>query len=460
MSESLHSIPSVVLVGPTNVGKSTLFNRLTRTRKAIVCDRAGVTVDRHEHIAEDTPAGTIRFIDTGGIGAEALQHPLGKEIELSAQDAVADANVILFVVDGTKEMGVEEIEIAEWLRRYAQTENKNIWVVANKSDTKAFDSMSYYGLGFENIIDLSAENDLGVGELWDHLKNFLKQGEVPELTEALKKKKDNPKILVIGRPNVGKSTLVNQIIGQSRHVVSDVPGTTRDPIESTFVHEGIEWSFFDTAGLRRPGKLERGVEWVAKEKLKDQARDADLALLLMDSSEGVTDLDASIAGMAHDFGMSLVLVFNKWDLMKNDESGRMLDKLERTRDLKLDFLQHCPQVQISALTGKGVKQLTRHAGRILKARHFRAGTAELNRLFTMRFKEHPHPAVQGKHPKFYYLSQVGTCPPEFVLFTNIHGKDVHFSFRRFIVNSLRKQFGFEGTPVKIHFKNDNRREKR
>ena len=453
-------IPNIVLVGPTNVGKSTLFNRLTQTRKAIVCDRPGVTVDRHELIMENSPVGVARLIDTGGVGPEALRHPLGEEIELSAQEAVQDADVILFVVDGTRELGVEELEIASWLRQHSNVENKKIWIVANKCDTKVFNAMSYYGLGFEHLLEVSAENDIGILDLWIHLKNFLGEGETPELTEFLRRKKENPRILILGRPNVGKSTLVNQIIGEERHVVSEIPGTTRDPIESVYKFKGFEWSFFDTAGMRRPGRIERDVEWVAKEKLKEQARHADLAVVLIDSSEGVTDLDAAICGMAHDFGLSIVLCFNKWDLVKQDESGKVLDKLERTRDLKLDFLQYVPRTQISALTGKGLKNLTNTIDRILKSRLNRVATGRLNRLFVTKFKEHPHPAIRGKHPKFYYLSQVSISPPEFVFFTSVKGKDVHFSFQRYIKNSLRKEFGFEGTPIKIHFKNTENKSKR
>jgi GTPase len=453
MNSTTTQLPKIVLVGPTNVGKSTLFNRLSRSRKAIVCDRPGVTVDRHELLVEDTPMGPLFLIDTGGVGPEALRHPLGAEIERSAKQAVADADLILFVVDGTKELSVEELEVAAWLRKNTKIDNERIWVLANKCDTKRFDSSSYFGLGFGNLYDLSAENDLGIERLWDSMRDFLGGEEDAPLPDELEDKKKNPRILVLGRPNVGKSTLVNAILGEDRHVVSDVAGTTRDPIESTYQHAGLEWSFFDTAGMRRPGRLEREVEWVAKEKLKDEARNADLAVVLMDASEGVTDLDASIAGLAQDFGLSLILVYNKYDLVKADGTGDQVSKLERTGDMKLDFLQWCPKLKISALTGKGVQQLIKTIERILEARRQRVQTGQLNRLFDVRFKEHPHPAVAGKYPKFYYLSQVSASPPEFVLFTNIKGKDVHFSFRRFITNSLRSEFGFEGTPIKLHFKN-------
>jgi GTP-binding protein len=283
------------------------------------------------------------------------------------------------------------------------------------------------------------------------MRQVLGEGVTLEPTELAARRK-NPRILILGRPNVGKSTIVNAIIGEERHVVSDVAGTTRDPIESVYKHAGFEWSFFDTAGMRQPGRIEREVEWVAKEKLKEEAREADVAVLLLDASEGVTDLDASIGGLAMDFGLSLVVVYNKWDLLKGTEAEEQLSKLERSTDLKLEFLKWAPKVRISALTGKNVQQVVKSIQSVLESRVQRVGTGELNRLFETRFKEHPHPAVAGKHPKFYYLSQVSVSPPEFVFFTNVAGKYIHFSFKRFIVNTLRKEFGFEGTPLKLHFK--------
>lgn len=451
MSEEL----KVVLIGPTNVGKSTLFNRLSRTRRAIVCDRPGVTVDRHEWTVEDSPIGRFRLIDTGGVGPEALRHPLGAEIERSAAIAVREANLILFVVDGTRELALEELEIADWLRKNTQIKNSRIWIVVNKADTKRYESSSYYGLGYEHLFEVSAEHDSGLETLWENMRQVLGEGKTLEPTELAEKKK-NPRILILGRPNVGKSTLINAILGTDRHVVSNIAGTTRDPIESVYKHGGLEWSFFDTAGVRQPGRLEREVEWVAKEKLKEEAREADLALVLFDASEGISDLDASIGGLAMDFGLSVVLVFNKWDLMKGTEAEDLLSKLERTTDLKLEFIKWSPKVRISALTGKNVQQVVKHVERVLEARTKRVGTGELNRLFETRFKEHPHPAVSGKHPKFYYLSQVSVSPPEFVFFTNVSSKDIHFSFKRFIINTLRAEFGFEGTPIKIHFKTSSK----
>jgi GTP-binding protein len=443
----------VVIVGPTNVGKSTLFNRLTRSRRAIVCDRPGVTVDRHEMIVRDSPIGNFELIDTGGVGAEARTHPLGKEIERAAEEAVKTANVILFVVDGTQEPSLEIIEISNWLRKRVKGTNEQIVIVANKLDVKRFDLEPYRALGFSSVIGVSAENNLGIDDLWQILEERIGKSEEETEDEAAGAKA-MPRLLVLGRPNVGKSTLLNSIIGRERHVVSAIPGTTRDPIETIQDVHGMIWKLCDTPGLRRPGRLERGVEWVAKEKLKDMAREADVALVVMDSVEGVTDQDASIAGMAMDFGLSVIIVFNKWDLMGagQDRDDNLFD-LERSDDLKMEFLRFAPRVRVSGLSGRGIPQLLKTITRIHEARAQRVQTAQLNKIFDVKFKGHSHPlGPKGRPAKFYYLSQVSACPPEFVLFSNLPSQSVHFSFRRYVVNTLRTEFGFEGTPIKLHFK--------
>jgi GTP-binding protein len=442
--------PKVVIVGPTNVGKSTLFNRLSRSRKAIVCNRPGVTVDRHEMMVRESPIGSFQLIDTGGVGPEAQKHPLGKEIERAAEEALSGAQVVLFMVDGTTEPTLETLEIAGWLRRRFKGRNEQIVVVANKSDVKGFDAEAYRSLGFSSVIGVSAENNLGTDDLWTELENRVGISEDEQPSEVI----TAPRLLVLGRPNVGKSTLLNSIIGRERHVVSPIAGTTRDPIETVQDVHGMTWKLCDTPGLRRPGRLERGVEWVAKEKLKDVARDADLALVVVDSEEGVTDQDAAIAGMAMDFGLSVIVVFNKWDLMgSGEEREDKLFDLGRSDDLKLEFLRFAPRVRVSGLSGRGVPSLLKTINRVMEARTQRVQTARLNRVFDVKFKGHHHPAgPKGKPAKFYYLSQVSASPPEFVLFSNLPAPSVHFSFRRYVVNTLRTEFGFEGTPIKLHFK--------
>lgn len=462
--------PVVVLVGPTNVGKSALFNRLTRSRTAIVCDRPGVTVDRHEKVSDSPDLGTVKFVDTGGVGAEALKHPLGKEIERAAGVALGLATVILFVVDGTRELGASELEIAQWIRKKLGRKNTPVWLIANKSDSSKHDSASYFSLGLERYFDVSAEHDVGILELREALRkqftssntsfetSSVENFEFQESDQSERSEDDMekpPRILVLGRPNVGKSTLLNQILGEERHVVSPMAGTTRDPIESTLKVEskGIEWKLVDTPGLRQPGRLERNVEWVAREKLKEEARDADIALVLVEANTGITDLDASIAGLALDFGLSVVLVLNKWDLMTQGDAEEKWNHLQRTGDLKLDFVKWCPKVKMSGLTGKGIPELIKTVKKVIADRRHRVQTSQLNEVFEKKIRLHSHPiGDRGRPAKFYYLSQVSSNPPEFVLFSNLSGKEVHFSYRRFIGNTLRKEFGFLGCPIKLHFK--------
>jgi GTP-binding protein len=396
-----------------------------------------------------SPIGPFRLIDTGGVGPTAREHPLGQEIERSAKVAVLESDLVLFVIDGTRDLGVEELEVASWLRQTLRPEQP-VWVLSNKSDAKRHDVTQAFSLGWEQVYGVSAEHDMGMLELWDALGAHFNKSVLDSVESDSQEKPKDPRILVLGRPNVGKSTLLNAILGVHRHVVSDVAGTTRDPIESVYSRHGQQWTLVDTGGLRQPGRLDRGVEWVAREKLKDQARQADLAILVVDASEGITELDASIGGMAVDFGLSLIVVMNKWDAMTTQDDHY---HLERTKDLKLDFLSWCPQLQLSALTGKGVSELLKTVDRVIQARSQRVSTAQLNRVFETKLRLHSHPlGPHGRPAKFYYLSQVGVNPPEFVLFSNLPAAGIHFSYRRYLVNTLRNEFEFLATPLRVHFK--------
>lgn len=447
--------PKIALVGPTNVGKSTLFNRLTRTRAAIVCDRPGVTIDRHELTVAQTPAGPVSLVDTGGVGPSLEKHPLGPAIARAAAEAIETADLVLFIADATREASIEEFEVASWLRRQADIDGKEVWVLANKADSGRFDSSSYHCLGFSRLLEISAEHGTGIEELWQEIDIYLRarRGEPVEIAPVAKEDA-SPRVMVLGRPNVGKSTLLNSVLGYERHVTSEMPGTTRDVVESDYEAKGLRWKLLDTAGMRRPGRLEAEVERVTRYKLEDAARSADLAILVVDSSEGVTDLDAALGGLALDFGLSVVVAFNKWDKMRDAEKNRdAILKLERTKDLKLDFLEWCPQVQVSGLTGRGVPELLKAINRVLEGREQRVQTSKLNTLFERKLKYHSHPMGKSNRPaKFYYLSQVDTAPPEFVLFSNLQPSDIHFSYKRFMSNSLRKSFGFLGTPIRLRFR--------
>jgi GTP-binding protein len=343
-----------------------------------------------------------------------------------------------------------DTSIARWIRKDSYKDKSDIIVVVNKVDRKDFDADEFYKLGFSDVVPVSAEHSTGIEDLWDLLKAKL---EAKVLSEPENTEKPGTEILVLGRPNVGKSTLMNRVIGENRHVVSDVAGTTRDPIASDIRYHDFTWRLFDTAGLRRPGRRERGVEWVAGNKVKDLAAQADVAMLIVDANEGVTDMDAAIGGMAVDFGMSVLVIYNKWDLITGEEKFDKLLTLERTKDMKLEFLEWCPQLKISAKTGRGTEEILPVVERLVKARQYRVQTSKLNEFFNEYVKEHEHPAVEGnKRVSFYYITQTNISPPTFVLFTNVEPNKIHFSFRRYLVNSLRKAFPFEGSPIKLHFK--------
>jgi GTP-binding protein len=359
-------------------------------------------------------------------------------------------------LDGSAGPLEDDHEIARWLRKESYKNSKDIFLLINKGDRKDCDLESFYELGFETILKISAEHGHGITDLWDEVKiNFTKKKIFENFEKQNLQNIERPEnqIMVLGRPNVGKSTLMNRLIGEDRHVVSDMPGTTRDPISSDIFYHDYHWRLFDTAGLRRPGRRERGVEWVAGQKVEDLASRAQVALVVVDSDEGVTDMDAAIAGMAVDHGMSVVLVYNKWDLIKGDDKFDKLLKLERTKDLKLDFLEWCPHVKVSAKTGRGIQDILPLVEKLIAARNLRVQTSRLNQFFESYVKGHEHPAVEGnKRVNFYYITQTGVSPPEFVLFTNVEPNKIHFSFRRYLVNSLRSAFEYEGTPIKLHFK--------
>ncbi len=461
---STPGVYTVVLWGPTNVGKSTLFNRLTSTRKAIVANRPGVTVDTHSLTFKKNDVEEIRVIDSGGVGAGLNAHELKNEIETRAMRALSEADLVLFVLDGTKEEG-EMAALSTLLRREIGkfTDKKiPIAVVANKADRNDFSFDSYYELGFENIFPISAEHSKGVDDLWEFIleqKQIVKpyvEVVVDENAEVAAPVAECPRVLILGRPNVGKSTLMNYISGKNTSAVSAVAGTTRDFVsEKTMVDNAFEILLTDTAGLRRPGRRERDVEWVATHKIIDLSRRADVAVLVIDADEGVTDQDCAIAGFAVDRGLSVIVALNKWDIVKEGKDLEYkLQEIERGRDLKMAFLTWCPVVRISAKTGLGVKTLKDKIIEATKARSQRISTGKLNAVFEEKIKNSSGVAnnAGAGSEKLYYMSQVASNPPEFVIFCNLPAEKVHFSFRRYIVNILREEFGFVGAPIKLHFK--------
>lgn len=453
---------TIVLWGSTNVGKSTLFNKLTGTRKAIVANRPGVTVDTHALEFNKDDVGRVRVIDSGGVGSGLKDHQLRHEIEARAMNALKDAQLILFVVDGTKQDS--ELEELSKILRKNLPKKAEVILVLNKIDRKDFSPESFYGLGFKNIVAVSAEHGKGVHDIWavvrDHIPEESKEIETEIDVEPLRIKEEDAqgplRVLILGRPNVGKSTLMNHLTKSDISAVSNVAGTTRDYISTKAqLDENLEIILTDTAGLRRPGRRERDVEWVATQKIVDLSRRANVAVLVLDSDEGVTDQDSAIAGFAIDSGMSLIVALNKWDLVKeSQEQEYKFQEIERSRDLKMAFLTWCPVVRISAKTGLGVKTLREKILEVSKARTQRVQTAQLNSVFEKRIKDTSGVGAVGGGgtEKLYYMSQIAVNPPEFILFCNMIPNKIHFSFRRYVVNVLREEFGFQGTPIKLHFK--------
>jgi len=450
--------PKIVIVGRANVGKSTLFNRLSQSRRAIVGNKEGITVDRQEILVEDTPINKpFALVDTGGVGGSLEDHFLGDEIEAAAEHAIENADLILFVADGSVGLHSEDEKVALWLRkRLPRKRSVPVWAMINKCDRKDFDMSSFYSLGFDKFFDISCEHNVGFSDFWEDLSQakFALEELNEESPDVMEQSRADARILVLGRPNMGKSSLINKLTGIQAHVVSNVAGTTRDITTSMISYQGYDWNLHDTAGLRRPGRRERQVEWVAGEKIKKMAKKSDIALILMDSSEGVTDMDQSICGFAMDAGLSMALLYNKWDLVEGAEDPEQKAwNFQRTEDLKTDFLQWVPRLKISAKTGMGLNQILPTVRKLAEARNQRIQTSTLNKVFEEKIQNREHPGVDGAlRVKFYYLSQVATNPPEFIMFTNVDANRIHFSFRRYIINVLRDEFGFEGCPLKIHFK--------
>ncbi|MEZ4816130.1 MAG: GTPase [Bdellovibrionota bacterium] len=355
-SYSTPGVYTVVLWGPTNVGKSTLFNKLTSTRKAIVANRPGVTVDTHQLTFERDDMGEIRVIDSGGVGSGLTNHQLKDEIEMRAMRALVEADLVLFVVDGTKDE-VELPELSRLLRKELGkfTDRKvPVALVVNKADRNDFAENNFFELGFEHIFPISAEHSRGINDLWHYIQDHKAEVKpIPAPGTETDAAKEFPRVLILGRPNVGKSTLMNFLSGKDVSAVSEMAGTTRDSVsERASVDNSFEILLTDTAGMRRPGRREREVEWVATNKIVDLSKRADVAVLVLDGDEGVTDQDSAIAGFALDAGLSLVIAFNKWDLVKdNKDIEYKFQEIERSRDLKMAFLSWCPVVRISAKTG-------------------------------------------------------------------------------------------------------------
>ncbi|HHU93019.1 MAG TPA: ribosome biogenesis GTPase Der [Halanaerobiaceae bacterium] len=432
--------PVVAIVGRPNVGKSTLFNRLAGNRISIVESEPGITRDRIYADIEWLEKSFI-LVDTGGIETDS-DDLIIKKMRQQAQLAIEEADLLLFVVDGRSGITNLDQEIADYLRKT----NKKILLLINKvDDFSLVDEITwqFYSLGFEEIIPISAEHGKNVGDLLEKIVDNLPLLEDDELdNEALN-------IAIIGKPNVGKSSLVNYLAGYERVIVSDIPGTTRDAIDTLVEIKGVKYNLIDTAGMRRKARIKDSVEYYSVIRTIRAIDRADAVLMLIDATEGVTGQDKKIVGYAHDNGKAIVLAVNKWDLVEKETNTMEEYKKEIYNELK--FINYAPITFISALTGKRVPEALELLEYVIDQNSLRIKTGLLNEVLEEAFLLREPPGYRGKKLKLYYATQVAIKPPTFLLFVN-DPELMHFSYERYLENALRKAFGFIGTTIRINLK--------
>ncbi|HEX5085748.1 MAG TPA: ribosome biogenesis GTPase Der [Blastocatellia bacterium] len=441
------TIPVVAIIGRPNVGKSTLFNRLIGARRSIVGDIPGMTRDRIYGEGE-WQNRAFRVVDTGGIVPDD-EAVIPANIFKQARAAIDEASLLLFVVDARDGITPVDEELARRLRAL----HKPVFVVANKVDTAQVADFAgeFHRFGYEEVFPISAEHGVGLGDLLDAMMERLPAVEVAEREQR------EINVAVIGRPNVGKSSLINKLLGEERVIVSNIPGTTRDAVDSVLEasvgKEGVEGGetvrlrLIDTAGIRRKGKTTGMEEKLSVVMARKHIERADVALLLIDAIEGVTALDANIAGYAHEAGRSIIIIVNKWDAVEKD-SYTVYQYEEKIRDA-MKFLDYAPIIFISALTGQRVVKLPDLIKRANDARNLRIPTAQLNKFFEEHL-EQPRATISGKtRLKILYITQAGTRPPTFVVFTSGAKKKLHFSYERYLINRLRETFDFYATPIRV-----------
>lgn len=429
--------PTVALVGRPNVGKSTLFNRLVGTKIAIIEDTPGITRDRIY--------GTVNFsnysfnlIDTGGIDIE--EASFNNEIKAQAEIAIEEADIIVFVVDAKEGMTANDFVVKDMLLK----SGKNVIVAINKMDSKqAKDNMyDFYELGFDNYINISSEQNEGIYDLLEEItKDF---NEVEEIED------DSIKFSIIGRPNVGKSSLANAILNEERVIVSNVAGTTRDAVDMPFTYHGQDFVVIDTAGMRKKGKIYENVEKYSLLRSMKAIDRSDVCLLVIDASTGIIEHDKHIAGYAIEAGKPVIIVVNKWDVIENKDE----EMKKFTKDIRANFqfMPYAPIVYLSALTKKRIHTLLPSVIKCYENSNKHIATNLINDCIMDAYNLNLPPSYKGKRLKIYFTSQVSTCPPTFNIQVNSKGL-IHFSYERYLENKIRETFDFEGTPIVLQFKN-------
>lgn len=438
-------MPLVAIVGRPNVGKSTLFNRLVGRRKAIVDDMPGVTRDRNYETVTRFDAPFI-LIDTGGF-EPVSEDRLLQQMREQSRLAMEEADVIIFLMDGRAGLTPSDVEVVEMLRRV----KKPVFYVVNKVDGEKLENEAadFYTLGVDALHTISAEHNRGVGDLMEEVVAAL-----PNISNSAADE-DITKIAVVGRPNVGKSSLVNRLLGFERVVANPTPGTTRDSVDTLFSCNKKHYLLIDTAGIRRKGKTTQKLEkYSVVDSLRSIER-ADVALIVINAEEGVTEQDERIAGYAYEAGKGCIFVVNKWDAVEKD--NRTLGKFVEQIKTEFKYLAFAPIVFVSAKSGLRINRVMEEVERVMAQYTKRVSTADLNRVFSEAIDTHHAPLSHGRRVKFYYSTQVGTKPPTFIVFTN-QPEGVHFSYERYLINTFREAFDFTGTPLRIIFRGRDRRE--
>ena len=432
--------PIVAVVGRPNVGKSTLFNRLTKSKMALVDDLPGVTRDRLYGRVESYEK-PFTLIDTGGFDPPADQ-AFADEVHTQIKLAMEEADLILFIADGKYGLSPLDSHVADMLRR----SQKPVIACVNKIDSpeKEDAASEFYALGITPLHFISSAHGYGI---WDMMQDVM--AALPPVEEEDEDNSGEIRVTLLGRPNVGKSSLLNALVGSPRVVVSDVAGTTRDTIDTPFTFDGQDYVLIDTAGIRKLGRVEKGIEKAGVFRSLRSLERAHVAVVVLDAFEGITDQDLRLAGQAVESYRGLVVVLNKWDLLKGEEykQRRLKERLESA----FRFAPYAPVVKISALTKKGVNRVLPQVKKVFEEYNKRIATGPLNKAMEMILAKHQPPMVKGKRLKFYYASQVANRPPTIVLFVN-NPKAVHFSYRRYLNNELRGVMGLTKAPLRLLFR--------
>ena len=432
----------VAIVGRPNVGKSTLFNKLIGDRLSIVKNEPGVTRDRLYREMEWSGKEFL-LVDTGGLEPKTDDFMMNK-IKEQAQVAIDEADVVIFLVDGKSGITGLDEDVATVLRK----KEKKVVVAVNKIDNYMRDQeniLEFYALGFEEVVGISGEHKINLGDLLDAvISKFDRKKE--------KSREEGLKIAILGRPNAGKSSLVNKLLNEERSIVSDIAGTTRDSIDSSLKYDGETYTLIDTAGIRKQSKIEDSIEYYSVLRAVKSIKRADVCVLMLDATELLTEQDKRVAGLIYDERKPVIIAINKWDLIEKDNTS--VKKFTELVKADLPFLSYAPIITISALTGKRTINILEQAKFINEEYHKKITTGLLNQILSEMIAQNPVPTRKGRAVKINYATQVGEAPPRFVFFSN-NPELIHFSYQRYIENKLREYFGFEGCPIDIVFNKKN-----